>query len=86
MSASKSLSQTEITPLASLDEWEEDVLQRYPEAGTPAKQKEEFRNYEEPARDTVKEFYRLNHTYQTYDFGRGKRAEFLQFNKRQLPV
>ncbi|HVU84385.1 MAG TPA: inositol oxygenase family protein [Puia sp.] len=86
MSASKSLSQTEITPLASLDEWEEDVLQRYPEAGTPAKQKEEFRNYEKPARDTVKEFYRLNHTYQTYDFVQGKRAEFLQFNKRQLPV
>jgi inositol oxygenase len=80
------LSQTEITPLASLDEWEEDVLQRYPEAGTPAKQKEEFRNYEKPARDTVKEFYRLNHTYQTYDFVQGKRAEFLQFNKRQLPV
>jgi inositol oxygenase len=86
MPASKSLSQTEITPLASLDEWEEDVLQRYPEAGTPAKQKEEFRNYEKPARDTVKEFYRLNHTYQTYDFVQGKRAEFLQFNKRQLPV
>jgi inositol oxygenase len=86
MSASKSLSQTEIKPLASLDEWEEDVLQRYPEAGTPAKQKEEFRNYEKPARDTVKEFYRLNHTYQTYDFVQGKRAEFLQFNKRQLPV
>ena len=86
MPASDSLSQKEIMPLASLDEWEEDVLKRYPEADIPAKQKEEYRNYEEPARDTVKEFYRLNHTYQTYDFVQEKRAEFLQFNKRQLPV
>ena len=86
MSASKSLSQTEIAPLASLDEWEEDVLKRYPEADAPAKQKEEYRNYEEPARDTVKEFYRLNHTYQSYEFVQEKRAAFLPFKKREMPV
>ena len=39
MPASNSLSQKEIAPLASLDEWEEDVLKRYPEADIPAKQK-----------------------------------------------
>ena len=27
-----------------------------------------FRNYDEPARDTVREFYRLNHAHQTLDF------------------
>jgi inositol oxygenase len=88
MSDSKSLSQFEMAPLASLDEWEEDVLKRYPEAGIQAntKQKEEFRNYEAPARDTVREFYRLNHTFQTYDFVQEKRADFLQFNKKQMPV
>ena len=88
MSFSKSLSQMEITPLASLDEWEEDVLKRYPESDTPAntKQKEEYRNYEAPARDTVKEFYRLNHTYQSYDFVNEKRATYLPFNKKQMPV
>jgi len=45
---------------------EADLLQRYPEPGE--KTKEEFRNYEDPARDTVKEFYRLNHRYQSFDF------------------
>jgi inositol oxygenase len=34
----------------------------------------------------VKEFYRLNHTYQTYEFVEEKRAEFLNFDKKQMPV
>ena len=35
-------------PLTGLDEWEEDVLRRYPDADTiaTAKSTEEFRNYE----------------------------------------
>ena len=61
MNTRKNFSPTEISPLASLDEWEEDVLKRYPEEEN-TKTKEEFRNYEAPARDTVREFYRLNHT------------------------
>ena len=49
--------------------------ERYPDAETiaTAKTTEEFRNYDDPARDTVREFYRLNHTYQTYDFVQEKR-------------
>src|ERR1700676_2125280 len=88
MSIQKTFTQTEIAPLASLDEWEEDVLKRYPEQEThqKIKEKEEFRNYETPARDTVREFYRLNHTYQTFDFVQTKRDEFLQFSKREMPV
>lgn len=76
--------QDEKNPLKSLDEWEEDLLVRYPEPAV--KSKEEYRNYEAPARDTVREFYRLNHTYQSYDFVQQKRAEFLTFSRKEMPV
>jgi inositol oxygenase len=75
-------------PLASLDEWEEDVLLRYPdpESIATAKSTEEYRNYDDPKRETVKEFYRLNHTYQTYEFVQEKRNGFLQFDKKEMTV
>ena len=75
-------------PLLSLDEWEDDVLQRYPDPENIAKNKtvDEFRNYEAESRDTVKEFYRLNHTFQTYDFVQEKRADYLKFDKKEMPV
>ncbi len=78
----------ELNPLSSLDVWEDDVLQRYPEPDTiaTAKSTEEYRNYDEPARDTVKEFYRLNHTHQTFDFVQEKRNNYLSFNKKEMPV
>ena len=78
----------ELNPLASLEEWEDDLLKRYPDPTTIAKEKTtgEYRNYEDPARDTVKEFYRLNHTYQTFDFVMEKKGNFLKFNKKEMPV
>ena len=78
----------ETNPLHSLDEWEDDVLNRYPDPEAIAKEKstEEYRKYDAPARDTVKEFYRLNHQYQTYDFVKQKRDEFLKFDKKEMPV
>src|SRR6266496_2137658 len=76
----------EINPLQTIEQWEDDVLERYPEAGKPAKAKEEYRNYDNPGRDTVREFYRLNHKYQTYDFVREKEKEFLQFNRKEMRV
>ena len=82
----KGLTPEEINPLSSIEVWEEDVLERYPTPGEPAKKKEEFRNYEDPKRETVKEFYRLNHQYQTYDFVKQKQQEFLQFNRKEMPV
>ncbi len=80
--------QFESVPLKSLDEWEDDLLRRYPnpENISTLKSTEEFRNYEEPQRDSVREFYRLNHTYQTFDFVMKKETEFLQFNKKEMPV
>ncbi len=82
------LSQVEAQPLASLDEWEEDLLQRYPDPETIAqgKKTEEYRNYDAPVRDTVREFYRLNHTYQTYDFVVEKKANYLKFDKKEMSV
>jgi len=84
----KKFSTQEINPLSSLDEWEDDVLVRYPDPENIAKNKstEAYRNYEAPVRDTVKEFYRLNHTYQTYDFVMQKKNEFLKFDKKEMPV
>lgn len=78
----------DLGPLQSIDEWEDDLTERYPdpEAIATAKATDEYRNYDDPARDTVREFYRLNHTYQTYDFVMQKREEFLQFNKKEMPV
>ena len=80
------LSEDEKNPLQSIEEWEDDVLLRYPESVEPAKAKDEYRNYETPGRDTVREFYRLNHKYQSYDFVREKEKEFLQFNRKEMPV
>jgi inositol oxygenase len=87
------LSQSEREPLASLDEWEEHLKERYPEASAdgsaftdPNKKKEEFRNYEAETRDTVKEFYRLNHRFQTLDFVSEKKREFLSLDKRTMGI
>jgi len=86
MQNKEAYTQEELNPLQSLEQWDEDVLVRYPEEGQPAKAKEQFRDYDNPGRDTVREFYRLNHKYQTYDFVREKEKEFLQFNRKQMPV
>ena len=75
-------------PLSNLDDWEEDLLLRYPEPDDLAggKDKEAFRDYENTRKEGVREFYRLNHTFQTYDFVLNKKKEFLGFNKRQMSV
>lgn len=76
------------TPLGSLDEWEDDLLQRYPDPTAIAGEKkvDAYRNYEEPTRDTVREFYRLNHQFQCFDFVREKRKNFLRFDKARMSV
>ena len=77
-------------PLKSLDEWEDDLLRRYPvpasiaqPAPTPS---DSFRNYAAEARPSVKEFYRLNHEHQTLEFVRSKRQQYLALNKRQMGI
>jgi inositol oxygenase len=82
------MSTTNASPLTSLDQWEDDVLRRYPdpESIATSKSTEAYRNYEAPERDTVREFYKLNHTYQTYDFVVQKREDFLRFNRKEMSV
>lgn len=73
-------------PLESLDEWEDDLKARYPEDGAAQKSKDEYRNYDDPARDTVREFYRLNHEHQTLEFARAKRADYGSLSRRKMSV
>jgi len=81
------LTDKEMNPLASIEEWEDDLLNRYPEPKGTSKNKEEYRNYVDSKRvETVKEFYRLNHTYQTYDFVVQKEKDFLKFDKREMSI
>ena len=63
--------------------WEEDLKRRYPQ---PNKPESNFRNYDDPARDTVKEFYRLNHQFQTLAFVKNKKDDFLALNRRKMSL
>jgi inositol oxygenase len=78
-------SSTESKPLDALHAWEEFIEESvYPEPGTKAKA--DYRNYDNPARDTVREFYRQNHRFQTFDFVRQKRDAYLGLNRRRMTV
>lgn len=72
-------------PFDHPDEWEDDLLRRYP---TPESVSDDraFRDYESEQRPTVREFYRLNHKNQTYAFVQSKRREFLGLNRRQMGI
>jgi inositol oxygenase len=47
-----------------------------------------YRNYDAPqvseTFDRVREFYKLNHTYQTHDFVKAKKAEYLSFQRQAM--
>ena len=76
-------------PLQSLDEWEDDVQARYPEpdkAFVPHKDTAEFRNYEKSTRPSVREFYRINHEFQTFDFVREKQREYGARNRKEMSI
>jgi inositol oxygenase len=80
------------TPLENLDEWEDFLKTRYPESNNgfqavdANKKKDQFRNYEADARPTVREFYRLNHRNQTFEFVQAKKREFLTLSRRQMGI
>lgn len=96
-------------PLRDLDEWEDDLLRRYPQpdsqsqlsmsataasqasakpfvATDPNKKADDFRNYDAEARPSVKEFYRLNHSLQTFEFVTSKRTQYLPLQHKQMGV
>ncbi|MGH9341417.1 MAG: inositol oxygenase family protein [Acidobacteriota bacterium] len=67
--------------LENLEQWEEFLLMRYPEEIASGKKAEDFRDYRAEARNCVKEFYRLNHMYQTREFVQSKKREFLSLDR-----
>ena len=71
-------------PLSSLDQWEDFVADRYRRPG--AKASDDYRNYDSPGRDSVREFYRRNHTYQTYEFVLEKKRKYLPLEQREMTV
>src|SRR5262245_32301652 len=78
-------SSVESTEQNGLHAWEEFIEEQvYPQPGSKARA--DYRNYDKPARETVREFYRLNHREQTYGFVTKKRAEYLSLNRRQMSV
>ena len=81
---------TKTGPLTDIDDWEEVIQARYGNNSLDetnlVKTKEEFRDYEKNARPSVREFYRLNHMYQTLDFVLSKRSEYLPKQRRRMGV
>ncbi len=77
-------------PLQNLEEWDNFVKARYtvpePPFTNANKRKEDFRNYTAPPRESVREFYRLHHRYQTREFVRQKKREYLALDKRKMGV
>ena len=71
-------------PLDRLDDWDDFVQERY--APAPVKTKEQFRDYRANARPSVREFYRLNHRHQTYDFVQAKKAEYLPLTRKRMGI
>ena len=90
------------SPLQHLDDWEDDLKKRYPQDGEPSnlsggtdserhdkdthKPNEAFRDYAAEARSSVKEFYRINHQRQTFDFVQSKRKQYLDLNHKQMGI
>jgi inositol oxygenase len=70
-----------------LELWEEDLLERYPDPESITNQDlKSYRNYDDPKRESVKKFYKLNHIHQTYDFVIQKEKDFLKFNRKEMTV
>lgn len=78
-------------PLEDMDHWEDFLKARYPESEAaegfqPKRDKAAFRDYRKEARPSVKEFYRLNHKFQTFDFVQQKRKQYLGLNDRRMGI
>ena len=75
-----------LNPLENIDDWDDDILKRYPKKTTD-KTKKEFRDYQNSNRaKTVREFYKLNHQYQSFEFVSKKEDRFLKFNERKMSI
>ena len=85
-------------PLQGLDQWEEFLVERYPDPlpadpeaekpapAQPAAPARKFRDYRAEARPEVKEFYRLNHAQQTLEFVLSRKRRFLRLDRCRMTV
>src|SRR5260370_34767036 len=69
-------------PLANLEQWDDFEKDRY----DPNKKPEQFPVYDETTPPGVREFYRLNHTYQTRDFVLRKKQEYAARQKAEMGI
>jgi len=69
-------------PLESLEQWDDHVKGRY----RADRKKEEFRVYDASTPPVVREFYRQNHAFQTYEFAAEKLAEYGPLQKAKMGV
>jgi inositol oxygenase len=69
-------------PLENLEQWENFVKDRY----DPNRKEDEFRQHTAEAPPVVREFYRLNHKYQTRDFVRDKKRQYLTLDRRRMGI
>ncbi|MHC5540231.1 inositol oxygenase family protein [Singulisphaera rosea] len=70
-------------PLVDLDDWESAHV---PLDADEEEKRSKFRNYRENVRAGVREFYQLNHRYQTLDFVLGKKREYLAKTRREMGI
>jgi inositol oxygenase len=78
-------SPTDSSRQSALRAWEEFIEEQvYPKPGRKAEAG--YRNYNNPARDTVREFYKQNHRNQTFEFVSRKRDAYLRLNHRRMSV
>lgn len=85
---------TDQNPLSHPDRWEDDLLRRYPDpdstdgfvATDADKTSDQFRNYDAEVRSSVKDFYRLNHRHQTFEFVVQKRKEYMPLQRKRMSV
>lgn len=75
-----------MTPETVIEDLEEFQKARYEQEEAAPKTKDDYRDYDAEARASVKEFYRLNHTYQTFDFVQRKKAEYLPRTRATMGI
>ena len=73
---------SESHPLANLDEWEDSLRERY----RAPQEKTSFRDYGTTVRPSVREFYRLNHRFQTFEFVQEKKRQYLRKDHRVMGI
>ena len=76
-------SPTESNHQDALRAWEDFIEEQvYPIPGMKAES--DYRNYDNPARDTVRKFYNQNHSNQTLEFVTQKRNAYLSLNHHRM--